>query len=78
MRYEQVQRTPAQRRAEEVEDRADNLLDLLVKGVPDTDETVFSMPFCETLVAEAFRLSEAFQVEVDKRRTAADTEENQS
>ena len=78
MRYNRVQRTPAQRRAEDVEDRADNLLDLLVKGVPDTAETVFSVTFCEALVTEAFRLAEAFQVEVDKRRTAADTEENQS
>lgn len=78
MRYDPVPRTPAQRRAEEVEDRADNLLDLLVKGVLDTDETVFDEGLCVAFVAKAFRLAEAFQVEVDKRRTAADARENQS
>jgi len=78
-RYEQVQRILAQRRAKKVEDRADNLLDILVKGVASKGTGVaFDCPLCDAITAKAFRLAEAFQVEVDKRRTAADVGENQS
>jgi len=70
-RYDPPQRTAAQRRAEEIEDRADNYMDILVKGIENSLQSWQSVDSSDVMVEEAFRLADAFQAEAEKRRDKA-------